>query len=136
MSLWIICEFKYIELKIFLYYLKKKELELNRIKLVTYNTSNISRLNNTQIQNIIDYMNNQVYVILKTITNGNNQNHMTSAKMISLVTFQTSRISQPMITHIFAIRYWINILIYIENLVVKILIIMGLSMIHHTYYTN
>ena len=32
---------------------------------------------------------------------------------------------------IFATRYWINILIYIENVVVKISIIMGLLMRHH-----
>jgi hypothetical protein len=45
---------------------------------------------------------------------------------------------------IFATRYWINILIYIENVVVKISIIMGLLMRYHAgfqekpsaYYAN
>jgi hypothetical protein len=36
-----------------------------------------------------------------------------------------------MIIPIFTTRYWINILIYIENVVVKILIIMGLLIKHY-----
>jgi hypothetical protein len=32
---------------------------------------------------------------------------------------------------IFVTRYWINILIYIENVIVKILIIIGLLMRHY-----
>src|SRR3954452_23660429 len=40
-------------------------------------------------------------------------------------------LSQLMTNPIFATRYWINILIYIENVVVKISIIMGLLMRHH-----
>jgi hypothetical protein len=42
-----------------------------------------------------------------------------------------SNLSKLMIIPIFAIRYWINILIYIKNVVVKILIIMGLLMRQH-----
>ena len=37
-----------------------------------------------------------------------------------------SNLSQPIIAPIFSIRYWIIILIYIKNLVVKILIIIEL----------
>src|SRR3954447_21005745 len=42
-----------------------------------------------------------------------------------------SNLSQLMIIPIFITKYWINILIYIENVVVKISIIMGLLMRHH-----
>src|SRR6266542_6021306 len=55
----------------------EKGVRIDRIKLVTYSASDISRLNNTQIQNIIDYMNNWVHVILKTVTNGNDQGYVT-----------------------------------------------------------
>ncbi|UZN99522.1 uncharacterized protein OCT59_000790 [Rhizophagus irregularis] len=64
---------------------------IDRIKLVTCSASDISRLNNTQIQNIIDYVNDRVHVISKTVTNGNNQSHVTFAETISSVTSQTSR---------------------------------------------
>src|SRR4051794_13104918 len=50
----------------------EKGVGIDRIKLVTYSASDISRLTNTQIQNIIDYVND------KTITNGNDQSHVTS----------------------------------------------------------
>ena len=36
-------------------------------------------------------MNDRVHVISKTVTNGNDQSHVTFAKTISLVTSQTSR---------------------------------------------
>uniref|UniRef100_U9SHD3 Uncharacterized protein n=1 Tax=Rhizophagus irregularis (strain DAOM 181602 / DAOM 197198 / MUCL 43194) TaxID=747089 RepID=U9SHD3_RHIID len=49
--------------------------------------SDISRLTNTQIQNIIDYMNDQQ--VHKTITIDNDQNHMTLAETISSATSQT-----------------------------------------------
>ncbi|POG72612.1 uncharacterized protein OCT59_003166 [Rhizophagus irregularis] len=71
---------------------REKGVGIDRInKLVTYSASNISRLNNTQIQNIIDYVDDRVHVISKTITNGNDQSHVTFAEMISSVTSQTSR---------------------------------------------
>ncbi|GES85241.1 hypothetical protein GLOIN_2v1869616 [Rhizophagus clarus] len=49
----------------------EKGVGIDRIKLVTCSASDISRLINTQIQNIIDYVNN------KTFTN-NDQSHVTS----------------------------------------------------------
>ena len=50
-------------------------------------------------------------------------------------------LSQLMTAPIFATKYWINILIYIEKVVVKISIIMGWLMRHHVgttsaYYAN
>ncbi len=72
---------------------REKRIGIDRIKLVTCSASDISRLNNTQIQNIIDYVNDRVHVISKIDTNGNDQSHMTSAEMISLVTPQTSKTS-------------------------------------------
>ena len=45
--------------------------------------NDISRLNNTQIQNIIEYVNDQVHVALKTVIIGNDSNHMTSESIIS-----------------------------------------------------
>jgi hypothetical protein len=71
----------------------EKGVGIDRIKLVTCSASDISRLNNTQIQNIIDYVNDRLHVISKTVTNGNDQSHMTSAETISSVTPQTSRTS-------------------------------------------
>ncbi|CAI2194717.1 12918_t:CDS:2, partial [Funneliformis geosporum] len=49
-----------------------KRVRIDRIKLVTCNASDISRLTNTKIQNIIDYVNG------KTVTNGNDQSHVIS----------------------------------------------------------
>jgi hypothetical protein len=69
----------------------EKGVGIDRIKLVTCSASDISRLNNTQIQNIIDYVNDRVHVISKTVTNGNDQSHVTFAETISSVTSQTSR---------------------------------------------
>ncbi|RIA95139.1 hypothetical protein C1645_734294 [Glomus cerebriforme] len=77
--------------KKFLMLFGEKEIRIDKIKLVTCNANDISKLNNTQIQNIIDYMNDQIHVILKTITNGNGQSYMTLSEMISLVTSQISR---------------------------------------------
>ena len=83
MSLWVICKSEHIELKIFLCYLEKR-VGINKIKLVIYSASDISRLNNTQIQNIIDYMNDQIYIAFQTIiTIGNDLNYMTLVEMIS-----------------------------------------------------
>jgi hypothetical protein len=53
----------------------EKGFGIDRIKLVTCSASDISRLTNTQIQNIIDYVNDRVH---KTVTNGNDQSHLTS----------------------------------------------------------
>src|SRR6266542_2212638 len=50
----------------------EKGVGIDRIKLVTCSASDISRLTNTQIQNIIDYVND------KTVTNGNDQSYVTS----------------------------------------------------------
>jgi hypothetical protein len=55
----------------------EKGVGIDRIRLVTCSASDISRLNNTQIQNIIDYVNDRVHVISKTVTNGNDQSHVT-----------------------------------------------------------
>ncbi|GBB86236.1 hypothetical protein RclHR1_12680002 [Rhizophagus clarus] len=71
----------------------EKGVGINRMKLVTCSASDISRLNNTQIPNIIDYVNDRVHVISKTVTNGNDQSHMTSAETISSVTPQASKTS-------------------------------------------
>ena len=49
----------------------EKGVGINRIKLVTCS----SRLTNTQIQNIIDYVNDRVH---ETVTNGNDQSHVIS----------------------------------------------------------
>ncbi|GET02769.1 hypothetical protein GLOIN_2v1761741 [Rhizophagus clarus] len=61
----------------------KKGIGIDRIKLVTCSTSDISRLNITQIQNIIDYVNDQIHIASKTVTIGNNLNYVTSKEMIS-----------------------------------------------------
>src|SRR5688572_2048030 len=53
----------------------EKGVGIDRIKLVTCSASDISRLTNTQIQNIIDYVNDRVH---KTITIGNDQSHVFS----------------------------------------------------------
>ena len=61
----------------------EKGVGIDRIKLVTCSASDISRLTNTQIQNIIDYVNDktvtngndQSCVISKTVTIGNDQSH-------------------------------------------------------------
>ena len=55
---------------------EEKGVRIDRIKLVIYSVSDISRLINTQIQNIIDYMND------KTVINGNNQSHVTLTTII------------------------------------------------------
>src|SRR3954451_2469848 len=60
----------------------EKGVGIDRIKLVTCSASDISRLTNTQIQNIIDYVNDktvtnndQSHVTSKTVTIGNDQSH-------------------------------------------------------------
>ena len=53
----------------------EKGVGIDRIKLVTCSASDISRLTNTQIQNIIDYVNDRFH---KTVTNGNYQSHLIS----------------------------------------------------------
>src|SRR2546423_6489480 len=104
---------------------EEKGVGIDRIKLVTCSANNIFRLTNTQIQNIIDYVND------KTVTNGNDQSHVTSTTVtigndqshdLSPVTPQAS-VSPASIPGInltydrsyFATRHWINIPIYIEN---------------------
>ncbi|RGB23804.1 hypothetical protein C1646_676841 [Rhizophagus diaphanus] len=57
----------------------EKGVGIDRIKLVTCSASDISRLNNTQIQNITDYVNDRVH---KTVTISNDQSHV-SSKMIT-----------------------------------------------------
>src|SRR3954469_3547650 len=74
MSLWVICEFKHRAKNILMLF-GEKGVGINRIKLVTCSVSDISRLNNTQIQNIIDYVNDRVH---KTVTIGNDQSHVSS----------------------------------------------------------
>ena len=69
----------------------EKGVGIDRIKLVTCSASDISRLNITQIQNIIDYVNDRVHVISKTVTNGNNWSHVILAETISS---QASRTNQ------------------------------------------
>jgi hypothetical protein len=68
----------------------EKGVRINRIKLVICSASDISRLNITQIQNIIDYVNNKIHVISK---NCYDQSHVISTETISPVTSQTSRIN-------------------------------------------
>ena len=53
----------------------EKGVGIDRIRLVTCSASDISRLTNTQIQNIIDYVNDRVH---KTVTIGNDQSHVFS----------------------------------------------------------
>src|SRR4051794_22507956 len=60
----------------------EKGVGIDRIKLVTCSASDISRLTNIQIQNIIDYVNDktvtnndQSHVTSKTVTIGNDQSH-------------------------------------------------------------
>ncbi|GBB92961.1 hypothetical protein RclHR1_20910006 [Rhizophagus clarus] len=60
----------------------EKGVGIDRIKLVTCSASDISRLTNTQIQNIIDYVNDktvtnndQSHVTSKTVTIGNDRSH-------------------------------------------------------------
>src|SRR3954465_8902950 len=71
MSLWVICEFEHRAKNILMLF-EGKGVGIDRIKLVTCSASDISRLTNTQIHNIIDYVND------KLVTNGNNQSHVTS----------------------------------------------------------
>src|SRR5205809_7191344 len=71
MSLWVICESEHRAKNILMLF-GEKGVGIDRIKLVTCSASDISRLTNTQIQNIIDYVND------KTVTNGNDQSHVTS----------------------------------------------------------
>src|SRR4051794_10871403 len=54
----------------------EKGVGIDRIKLVTCSASDISRLNITQIQNIIDYVNDRVHVASKTVTVGNDLSHV------------------------------------------------------------
>uniref|UniRef100_U9T5Z0 Uncharacterized protein n=1 Tax=Rhizophagus irregularis (strain DAOM 181602 / DAOM 197198 / MUCL 43194) TaxID=747089 RepID=U9T5Z0_RHIID len=68
----------------------KNDAELHRDVKKVMGVSDIFRLTNTQIQNIIDYVNDQVH---KTITIGNDQNYMTLAETISSVIPQISRTS-------------------------------------------
>ena len=70
----------------------KNGVGIDKIKLVSYSATEISKLTNAQIQNVIDQ------VILKTT------------------------ISDHQTDPIFASRHWINILIYIENLAVTSII--------------
>ena len=46
----------------------EKGVGINTIKLVTCSASDISRLNNTQIQNIIDYVNDRVHATVTMLT--------------------------------------------------------------------
>ena len=112
---------------------------MEKIKQVTYSANAISNLNNTQIQNIIDY------VISKAVTGdhqtpNNNQINASEAQEQSLDSAEVSKstppIPQPMTAPIFVTRHWINILIYIENLVVKISIILELPTRKYAHYAS
>ena len=124
----------------------EKGVGIDRIKLVTCSASDISRLTNTQIQNIINYVND------KTVTNGNDQSHVTSKTVtigndqshdLSPVTPQASvsPASIPGINLTYDRSYFRNKTLdqyptYIENLVVKISIIMELLTRHHAHYAS
>ena len=58
----------------------EKGVGIDRIKLVTCSASDISRLTNTQIQNIIDYVNDRVH---KTVTIGNDLTSVTPQASVS-----------------------------------------------------
>ena len=49
----------------------EKGVGIDKIKLVTCSASDISRLTNAQIQNIINYVNDLAHVTSKTVTIGN-----------------------------------------------------------------
>src|ERR1700722_4675278 len=66
--------------KKFLMLFGEKGVGIDRIKLVTCSASDISRLTNTQIQNIIDYVNDQVQ---KTVTIGNDLTSVTPQASVS-----------------------------------------------------
>src|SRR5690242_9623399 len=51
----------------------EKGVGIDKIKLVTCSASDISRLTNAQIQNIINYVNDLAHVTSKTVTIGNDQ---------------------------------------------------------------
>ena len=57
---------------------RKNGVRIDKIKLVSYSTTKISKLTYLQIQNVIDQ------VILKTVPLGNDQNHVTT-KLIKLM---------------------------------------------------
>src|SRR5436305_2003299 len=113
-------------------------VDMEKIKQVTYSANAISNFNNTQIQNIIDY------VISKTVTGShqtpkNNQINVLEAQEQSLDSAEVSnqlhlflnpRV-QFMTAPIFKTRYWINIPTYIVNIVVKTSIIMALLIRHY-----
>ncbi|RIA80192.1 hypothetical protein C1645_839147 [Glomus cerebriforme] len=76
-------------------------------------------------------------VTLKTVFSGNDQSHVPlkttngdASSKLKVNVFTTSRPPIPMTDPIFATRYWANILLYIENLVVKISTIMVLLTRH------
>jgi hypothetical protein len=66
----------------------------------------------------------------------NDSPEMISSDILKKMYHLHPNLIQPMATPIFATRYWINILIYIENVVVKISTIMGLPMRHHAGTTS
>ncbi|GBC01591.1 hypothetical protein RclHR1_04250007 [Rhizophagus clarus] len=110
-------------------------LGLEIISQVSYSTDAILSFNYQQIQNVIDYMNSVTssHNETETVKIFHDQSHVTS--QINLTnTYIPLKATQSKPTPIFATRYWINILIYIENLVAKISIIMELLKRHHACY--
>ncbi|RIA81826.1 hypothetical protein C1645_744217 [Glomus cerebriforme] len=94
----------------------KNGIGLDKIKLVSYSATEILKLTNAQIQNVIDQV--------KKYTS-DHQSHMT---LIKTVPSGNDQIKTEILDQ------YPNL--YIENVVVKILIIMGLLMRHHAETTS
>ncbi len=109
---------------------------INRIQIISCSASAISNLYDNQIQDIINDF-------PKKATNTDDENSVPIWNgHVTLKTNKTEwqmyhlhpNLSQFMTDPIFATKHWTNILLYIENLVVKISIIMALLTRHHAHY--
>ncbi|RIA78678.1 hypothetical protein C1645_842650 [Glomus cerebriforme] len=91
----------------------------DNLQLQIYRTKNFLMLFEKKGLGLIElnYMNDQVHVILKTITNDNDQSYVTLAEITSLVTSQASRTNST-----YNYSYFYNKILdqYPKNLVVKI----------------
>jgi len=136
-------------------YILFDRIGINRIQIISCSASAILNLHDNQIQDIINDFS-------KKVTNTDDVGYEDSVPIwnehVTLKTNKTDALANPlgvstsanilsspqskptydtlMTNPIFATRYWINILIYIENVVVKISIIMGLLMRHHAGTTS
>ncbi|RHZ49854.1 hypothetical protein Glove_510g16 [Diversispora epigaea] len=78
--------------KKFLKLFGEKGVGIDKIKLVTCSASDISRLTNAQIQNVINYVNDHDHANSKTVTNGNDQNNIPESS-ISPILNSKARVS-------------------------------------------